>query len=67
MARRGGPTSSRRGTPGPLVWHPSVDAVTYWGITDEGALLGAPIGLARADETPKPSFEALGPLIEGEW
>ena len=37
-----------------LVSHPSVEAITYWGITDAGAWLGAPIGLVRADGTPKP-------------
>lgn len=50
-----------------LVEHRSVEAITYWGITDAGAWLGAPIGLIRADGTPKPSFEALRGLIRGEW
>lgn len=50
-----------------LVAHPSVEAITYWGLTDAGAWLGAPIGLVRADGTPKPSYEALRRLIADEW
>jgi GH35 family endo-1,4-beta-xylanase len=50
-----------------LVGHPAVEAITYWGITDRGAWLGAPIGLVRADGTPKPSYAALHALIKGEW
>jgi GH35 family endo-1,4-beta-xylanase len=50
-----------------LVSHPAVEAITYWGLTDEGAWLGAPIGLVRRDGTPKPAFEALRSLIKGEW
>jgi GH35 family endo-1,4-beta-xylanase len=50
-----------------LVSHPSVQAITYWGLTDVGAWLGAPVGLVRADGTPKPSYDALHGLIKGEW
>ena len=50
-----------------LVGHPAVESITYWGITDRGAWLGAPIGLVRADGTPKPSFAALRGLIRGDW
>ncbi|HUG51659.1 MAG TPA: endo-1,4-beta-xylanase [Terrimesophilobacter sp.] len=50
-----------------LVSHPAVEAITYWGLTDAGAWLGAPIGLVRADGTPKPSYDALRTLIKGEW
>lgn len=50
-----------------LVAHPAVESATYWGITDAGAWLGAPIGLIRADGSPKPSFDALRGLIKGEW
>ena len=50
-----------------LVAHPAVESVTYWGITDAGAWLGAPIGFLRADGSPKPSFHALHGLIKGEW
>ena len=50
-----------------LVAHPSVAAINYWGISDAGSWLGAPIGLLRADGSPKPSFEALRGLIKGQW
>ena len=50
-----------------LVGHPSVEAITYWGITDAGAWLGAPIGLVREDGTPKPSYDALRRLVKDEW
>lgn len=50
-----------------LLSHPAVEAVTYWGLTDAGAWLGAPVGLVRADGTPKPSYEALHALVKDEW
>jgi endo-1,4-beta-xylanase len=50
-----------------LVAHPSVQAVTYWGITDRGSWLGAPAGLVRSDGTPKPAYDALRDLVKGEW
>jgi endo-1,4-beta-xylanase len=50
-----------------LVGHPAVQSINYWGITDEGAWLGAPVGLLRADGTRKPSYAALAGLIKGEW
>lgn len=50
-----------------LVAHPAVEAITYWGITDAGAWLGAPIGLVRADGTPKPAYHALHTLVKDEW
>ncbi|MBO3752800.1 endo-1,4-beta-xylanase [Streptosporangiaceae bacterium NEAU-GS5] len=49
-----------------LLSHPSVTAMTYWGMID-GGWLGAPGGLVRADGTPKPSYDALRALVKGEW
>ncbi|GAB3247054.1 endo-1,4-beta-xylanase [Kineococcus gypseus] len=50
-----------------LLSHPSVQAVNYWGLSDAGAWLGAPVGLVRADGTRKPSYDALHGLVKGEW
>ena len=50
-----------------VVAHPAVESLTYWGLTDEGAWLGAPSGIIRADGTPKPSYDALRDLVRGEW
>ncbi|WP_150306525.1 endo-1,4-beta-xylanase [Planctomonas psychrotolerans] len=50
-----------------LVSHPSVQAINYWGITDDGSWLGAPVGLVRTDGTRKPSYDVLHGLIKGEW
>jgi endo-1,4-beta-xylanase len=50
-----------------LLSHPSVQAVNYWGLTDDGAWLGAPVGLVRSDGTTKPSYEALHSLIKQDW
>ncbi|MCC6495686.1 MAG: endo-1,4-beta-xylanase [Propionibacteriaceae bacterium] len=50
-----------------LFAHPSVQAVTYWGLTDDGAWLGAPAGLVRADGTQKPAYDELRRLVKGEW
>ena len=50
-----------------LLSHPSVQSVTYWGISDRGAWLGAPAGLVRADGSPKPAYDALRRLVKEEW
>jgi len=47
--------------------HPATESLTYWGLADEGAWLGAPSGLLRLDGTPKPAYFALMDLIKGEW
>jgi endo-1,4-beta-xylanase len=50
-----------------LVAHPAVASITYWGITDDGAWLGAPAGLVRADGTPKPAYDRLRDLVKRQW
>jgi GH35 family endo-1,4-beta-xylanase len=50
-----------------LVGHPAVQSITYWGITDAGAWLGAPAGLLRTDGSRKPAYDALRDLVRGEW
>jgi hypothetical protein len=50
-----------------LVGHPAVEAITYWGLSDADAWLGAPAGFVRADGTEKPSYHALRGLIRHEW
>src|SRR5699024_4827732 len=42
---------------------PAVESLTYWGLGDAGAWLGAPVGLVRADGTPKTSYHARKALI----
>jgi endo-1,4-beta-xylanase len=49
-----------------LLAHPSVEAITYWGLCD-GGWLNAPSGLIRRDLSNKPSYEALLNLVKGEW
>jgi endo-1,4-beta-xylanase len=49
-----------------LLSHPSVEAITYWDMTD-GRWLNAPSGLVRADGSPKPAYDALLRLVKGEW
>ncbi|MGC5167194.1 endo-1,4-beta-xylanase [Luteimicrobium sp. DT211] len=47
--------------------HPAVESLTYWGMTDATAWLGAPSGLIRRDGTPKPAYDALRGLVRGQW
>jgi endo-1,4-beta-xylanase len=49
-----------------LFAHPSVEAVTWWGLED-GGWLKAPSGLVRADHSAKPAYDALLNLVKGEW
>ncbi len=50
-----------------LVGHPAVQSITYWGIGDRGAWLGAPAGLLRIDGSRKPAYDALRSLVRQEW
>ena len=50
-----------------LISHPSVRSITYWGLTDDGAWLGAPAGLVGTDGTPEPAYDVLRALVKGEW
>jgi GH35 family endo-1,4-beta-xylanase len=50
-----------------LFGHPAVASITYWGLADRGAWLGAPAGLVRPDGTPKPGYSMLRDLIRREW
>ncbi|MGA5300217.1 endo-1,4-beta-xylanase [Nucisporomicrobium flavum] len=50
-----------------LLSHPAVQAITYWGLSDEGSWLGAPCGLVRTDGTPKPAYDALRELVKEQW
>jgi GH35 family endo-1,4-beta-xylanase len=50
-----------------LFSHPAVEAITWWDFSDRGAWQGAPAGLVRRDMSPKPAYDALMKLINGEW
>lgn len=50
-----------------VVAHPAVESLTYWGLGDRGAWLGAPSGLLRLDGSRKPAYDALHALVRGEW
>ncbi|GIP47857.1 beta-xylanase [Paenibacillus sp. J53TS2] len=50
-----------------LFQHPLVEAITAWNFSDEGAWLGAPAGLVRTDNTPKPAYDVLKQRIKGDW
>ena len=49
-----------------LLSHPAVQAITWWDLSD-GGWLNAPAGLLRQDHTPKPAYNALLQLIQGDW
>jgi len=49
-----------------LFSHPSVEAITNWDAKD-GKWLGAPSGLLRKDNSPKPAYHALMAKIKSEW
>jgi hypothetical protein len=49
-----------------LFAHPLVKGITQWDFTD-GAWLGAPSGVIRADGTIKPAYEMLDRLVNHDW
>jgi endo-1,4-beta-xylanase len=49
-----------------LLAHPSVQAITWWDLSD-GGWLNAPAGLLRQDHSRKPAYDELLKLIKGEW
>jgi endo-1,4-beta-xylanase len=50
-----------------LFSHPSVEALTWWDLSDRHAWQRAPAGLLREDMSPKPAYDALMGLIHTEW
>jgi GH35 family endo-1,4-beta-xylanase len=50
-----------------LFSHPSVEAITWWDLSDHASWQGAPAGLIREDMTPKPLYERLLRLVSKEW
>ena len=50
-----------------LFSHPSVEAITWWDFSDNGAWQGAPAGFVRKDMSPKPVYNALMKKIKGDW
>ena len=40
-------------------------SITWWDFTD-GGWLGAPAGLLRSDQSPKPAYETLRRLVKDE-
>ena len=50
-----------------LFSHPSVEAITWWDLSDQGAWMNVPAGLLRRDMTAKPAYEALRKLVRETW
>jgi len=50
-----------------LFSHPSVEAITWWDLSDYNAWMGAPAGLVRKDLSPKPAYYRLYYLIKEKW
>ena len=50
-----------------LFSHPSVEAITWWNLTDAHAWMQAPAGLLRKDMSPKPAYKVLKKLITKDW
>jgi len=47
--------------------HAAAAGIIYWDYSDRGAWLGCPVGLLRADGSPKPAYWRLDRLINQEW
>jgi GH35 family endo-1,4-beta-xylanase len=50
-----------------LFAHPSVQGITWWDFSDNGAWMRAPAGWLRKDMSPKPVYERLMALIKKDW
>jgi GH35 family endo-1,4-beta-xylanase len=50
-----------------LFSNPTVEAITWWDFSDQGAWQGAPAGLLRADMSKKPAYNRLLKLIRSDW
>ncbi|MDP6542784.1 MAG: endo-1,4-beta-xylanase [Phycisphaerae bacterium] len=50
-----------------LFSHPSVEAITWWNLTDAHAWMQAPSGLLGKDMSPKPAYNVLKKLITEDW
>ena len=50
-----------------LFSHPSVEAITWWNLTDAHAWMQAPSGLLAKDLSPKPAYNVLKKLIKEDW
>lgn len=50
-----------------LFSHPSVEAISWWDLSDQYAWMGAPAGLLRKDLSPKPAYYVVRDLIRKGW
>ncbi len=50
-----------------LFSHPSVEAITWWDMSDRDAWLGAPGGLLRRDLEPKEAYYVIKDLVKKGW
>ena len=50
-----------------LFSHPSVEAITWWNLTDAHAWMQAPSGLLDRNMSPKPAYNVLKKLITEDW
>jgi GH35 family endo-1,4-beta-xylanase len=50
-----------------LFSHPSVEAITWWDVSDRNAWMEAPAGLLDKNLNPKPAYLQLEKLIKNRW